>query len=144
LRLNNAILAVAIEVLKMDVHVNRIELTLPFKAEYVSIARLVVSGVASRMGFDIEAIEDIKVAVSEVCNKLVEAGSFETTSYSIVFEIRSKKLVITYYSTDKKLNSIFAGSDDDLGVSIINAIMDDTQLCPKHSYILSMSKAIEV
>ncbi|NMA66934.1 MAG: anti-sigma regulatory factor, partial [Clostridiaceae bacterium] len=31
-----------------------IEVTLPFKAEYVSVVRLTVSGIANRMGFDIE------------------------------------------------------------------------------------------
>ena len=35
---------------------DKIELTLPFKAEYVSVARLVASGVCNRIGFDIETI----------------------------------------------------------------------------------------
>lgn len=48
-----------------------IELKIPVRAEYVSIARLTAAGVANRAGFDIEAIEDIKVALSEVCNRII-------------------------------------------------------------------------
>ena len=48
----------------MDTNSEKIELRLPFKAEYVSVARLTASGIASRIGFDIEAIEDIKVAIA--------------------------------------------------------------------------------
>ncbi|MDR3120498.1 MAG: ATP-binding protein [Clostridiales bacterium] len=48
-----------------------IELVIPMRAEYVSIARLTVSGVANRIGFDFDTIEDIKVSLSEVCNRLI-------------------------------------------------------------------------
>jgi len=47
------------------------ELALPLRAEYVSIARLTVSGVANRAGFDFDEIEDIKVSLSEVCNQII-------------------------------------------------------------------------
>jgi anti-sigma regulatory factor (Ser/Thr protein kinase) len=47
------------------------ELVIPLRAEYVSIARLTVSGVANRAGFDFDTIEDIKVSLSEVCNHLI-------------------------------------------------------------------------
>ena len=41
------------------------------RAEYVSIARLTAAGAANRLGFDIETIEDIKVSLSEVCNRII-------------------------------------------------------------------------
>lgn len=37
-----------------------IELKIPAKPEFVSLGRLAVSGVASRIGFSFEAIEDLK------------------------------------------------------------------------------------
>ena len=46
-------------------------LAIPMRAEYVSIARLTAAGVANRLGFDIETIEDIKVSLSEVCNRII-------------------------------------------------------------------------
>lgn len=51
---------------------NTISLNLPAKAEYVSVARLTASGISSSMGFDFDAIEDIKVSISEVLGKIIE------------------------------------------------------------------------
>jgi serine/threonine-protein kinase RsbW len=52
----------------------QIVLTFPGKADYVSLARLTTSGVASRCGFDMDAIEDLKVCVSEILNKIIALG----------------------------------------------------------------------
>ena len=61
-----------------------INLSLPSKPEYVSIARLTASFIANQMGFDMEIIEDIKLAVGEACNNaIIHSGSEET--YKIEF-----------------------------------------------------------
>lgn len=122
---------------------DRIELLLPFKAEYVSLARLTASGVANRMGFDIETIEDIKVAIAEVCNKLVHTGSNSADNYNIAFEVSGSKLHIVYSSEDASLKCIFNDDDEQLGVSIINALMDEVEFCHSGSYIISMSIALK-
>lgn len=127
----------------MKTNSDRVELLLPFKEEFVSIARLTASGVSSRMGFDIEAIEDIKVAVSEVCSKIVSRGSEISSSYRIAFTALDEKLTIIFDCEDKSLKCIFDGEDEELGVSIINALMDEVELCPRGSYLLSMSKVPE-
>jgi len=120
-----------------------IELVLPFKAEYVSVARLTASGIANRIGFDIETIEDIKVAVAEVCNKLVQTASKCALQYKIIFNISSNALNITFSCNDPELNGIFSDDEGELGVSIITALMDDVCFCNEGEYILSMSKVIE-
>lgn len=51
--------------------IERIVINLPATAEYVDIVRLNLYGVASKMGFSYEEIEDMKVAVSEACNNSV-------------------------------------------------------------------------
>jgi serine/threonine-protein kinase RsbW len=51
-----------------------IELVLPADPRLVRLARLVVSGVASTASFDIEEIEDLRIAVDEGCTALIEAG----------------------------------------------------------------------
>ncbi|MGV3487465.1 MAG: anti-sigma B factor RsbW, partial [Tuberibacillus sp.] len=40
-----------------------INLTIPAKPDYIGVVRLTISGIASRMGFLYDDIEDIKVAV---------------------------------------------------------------------------------
>lgn len=120
-----------------------IEITLPFKAEYVSVARLTVSGIANRMGFDIETIEDIKVAVAEVCNKLVAIGSSIAQVYRIIFKISDKSLNIYFDCEDKSIECIFGDGNDELGMSLISALMDDVAFCTDKDYLLYMSKTIE-
>ncbi len=117
-----------------------IELILPFKAEYVSVARLTVSGIANRIGFDIEAIEDIKVAVSEVCSKLVQIGSRSAVQYKIIFNIAKSSLNIVYDCEDKSLKCIFDDEMDELAIPIIKALMDSVEICSDGNYILSMSR----
>jgi serine/threonine-protein kinase RsbW len=46
---------------------DRIELTFPARGDLVVLARLVASGVSARAGFDIEELEDLRLAVGELC-----------------------------------------------------------------------------
>jgi serine/threonine-protein kinase RsbW len=52
----------------------RIELVLPADKRMVRVARLVASGVATTAGFDVEEVEDLRIAVDELCTALVEGG----------------------------------------------------------------------
>jgi len=120
-----------------------IELSLPFKADYAGTARLTASGVANRMGFDIETIEDIKVAISEVCSRLIKMGSASAASFKIVFVIGKDALLIRFECEDKSLKCIFSNADGELGVAIITALMDNVELCTSGKYLLSMSKTLK-
>lgn len=120
-----------------------IQLTLPFKAEFVSTARLVASSVASRAGFHIEAIEDIRVAIAEVCNEMVKVGGDSTRDYKIAFSIEETQLQVRFSGEDESLRKIFAQKEDELGLSIIIALMDYVELCKDGEDILSMSKSLE-
>ncbi len=48
-----------------------VALQIPSDAEFVRVVRLAVMGVASRMPFSYDDIEDIKLAVSEACNNAI-------------------------------------------------------------------------
>ena len=51
------------------------ELEIPAKAEYVCVARLLAGSIARQMGFKEESIEDLKIAVSEMCtNAIIHTG----------------------------------------------------------------------
>lgn len=49
-----------------------IELKIPASSEWVRVARLTVAGVASRQPFGIDAVEDIKLAVTEAINNAIQ------------------------------------------------------------------------
>jgi len=57
-----------------DHNAERIELVLPADKRLVRVARLVASGVATTAGFDVEEVEDLRIAVDELCTALVEGG----------------------------------------------------------------------
>lgn len=48
-----------------------VRLALPARPDFVQVARLTVTAVASRIGFSYDEIEDLRIAVSEVCGLLV-------------------------------------------------------------------------
>lgn len=53
----------------------RIELRIPASTQWVRVARLTVAGVASRLHFSIDAVEDIKLAVAEAINNAIQHAS---------------------------------------------------------------------
>jgi serine/threonine-protein kinase RsbW len=49
-----------------------IEMKIPAKPEYVGVIRLTLSGIASRMGFSYDELDDLKIALSEACTNAVQ------------------------------------------------------------------------
>lgn len=60
-----------------------LELTFPAEAEWVGVVRLATAGVAHRMGFTYEDIEDIKLAVTEACNNAILHAISDTSEKSV-------------------------------------------------------------
>ena len=58
---------------------DEISIKLPAKPEYISVARLTTAAIANRLGFSIDDIEDLKIAVSEAGNYLINQFSDITT-----------------------------------------------------------------
>jgi serine/threonine-protein kinase RsbW len=50
-------------------------LEIPADAAYVQLARLVASGIAGRLDFNIDEIEDLRIGVDECCVALLDCSS---------------------------------------------------------------------
>ncbi|KAA9002110.1 anti-sigma B factor RsbW [Paenibacillus spiritus] len=127
----------------MSDDVQKVTLQLPASAEYVDIVRLNLYGIASKMGFSYEEIEDMKVAVSEACNNSVlYAYGQEDGIVDVIFEVGSDALSITVKDEgesfermessgdrlslhDKDLNEVQIGG---LGFYLMQALMDDVSV----------------
>ena len=107
------------------------KLSIPNKKEYVVSARLAATSVAGIHGFDIEKVEDIRLAVGEACNNVVLHGrgsksidiqiQFEGNQMEICVSDRGKGFVPqTIKVVDPK---DYSGSG--LGLFIIDAVMDE-------------------
>ena len=63
-----------------------VRLQLPKKSEYISVARLAISGIAYGIDADIGNIEDLKVCIGEAC---INALSFsKSDELDIEFEVK--------------------------------------------------------
>jgi hypothetical protein len=54
-----------------DVAGEEVRLTMPATPQLLRVARLTAAGLASRLGFSFDEIEDVKIAVDELCFALV-------------------------------------------------------------------------
>lgn len=52
-----------------------VRLTMPADPEYIPLARVTVAGLASRLGFSWDEIEDLRLAVDELCFAIVGSES---------------------------------------------------------------------
>lgn len=106
-------------------------LNIPNKKEYVVSARLAATSVAGIHGYDIEKVEDIRLAVGEACNNVV-LHSRGSATIDIVIEIEKEFMKISISDQGEgfipgKISSPdpedYTGSG--LGLYIIDALMDE-------------------
>jgi len=74
-----------------------VELRIPSRPEFVSVARLAILGVASRAKFTYDQVEDVRLAVGEACTSAVERAikaNKTDTDITIRSEISDNKLTI--------------------------------------------------
>lgn len=113
-----------------------VSLTLPNAPEFVSVARLTLSGVANRMGFNVDDIEDLKVVISEACtNVLRHSGVSSKDNYNVHYTIGDKSLIIEVCDHGKgiEMDKITTPDLDNpreggLGLYIIETLMDEVKI----------------
>ena len=69
-----------------------VSLEFPASFEYVRLARLVASGLAAQMNFTLDDIEDLRIAVDELCSALVEAAADRSSTVTVTFRIEEQQI----------------------------------------------------
>jgi len=108
----------------------------PGKPEYVGTVRIAISHVAANAGFDIEAIDDIKVAVSEACtNIILHSHDHSNFTYEVVIERDEKGITITVadrgvgFETGDYIEPIPGETrGSGMGIYILKALMDEVDI----------------
>ena len=105
-----------------------VELRIPAEPEWVGVARLAAAGIASRLDFPIEDLEDLKLAVAEACNCCIQNGGDD--DLQVGCEIHEDRIAISVVRTGAPSAMQRAAGGDDvglggLGVFIIRALMDE-------------------
>ena len=112
----------------MDLETIKMEVT--SNPEYVSIIRLTVSGIANKIGFSLDDIEDIKVAVSEACTNAIKHSlddkflvQFSVLENGLTIEVEDKG---TGYDVESLQEPDLANpKESGLGLFIIKTLMDE-------------------
>ena len=108
----------------------------PGKPEYVGTVRIAVSHVAANIGFDIEAIDDIKVAVSEACTNIIR-HSHDHSNYTYEVDIEREEKGITITVADQGVGFVPEEYSEPvlgdtrgggMGIYILKALMDEVDI----------------
>lgn len=112
----------------------KIKLIIPGKADYVSTVRLTAASICNNIDFDFEVVEDIRVAISEACNMLIDNEQIE-----VEFQISELGLKILVSLPDSKIE-YKKDIASELGRQILSSLVDKVEY--KEDYI-SMFKGID-
>jgi len=103
-----------------------VELSIPVGADLLVLARFAAATMASRAGFDLEEIDDLRLAVDELCVSLIEEGDHGRLTIELQ---RADDLVeiSCRFSSNSKAPRRAPRSDPSEGLSdrILNALVDD-------------------
>lgn len=140
-----------------------IQMKVPAKPEYVGIIRLTISGIASRMGFVYDDIEDLKVAVSEAATNVV-SHAYEKDNYgelSLGFGVYDSRLEVMvsdqgdsfdYDEVKRRIGPVSGNEaispieeirEGGFGLFLINTLMDEVQINNKYGVIVLMTKYLD-
>ncbi|ARJ51962.1 anti-sigma B factor RsbW [Staphylococcus lutrae] len=138
-----------------------IEMRVPASAEYVSLIRLTLSGVFTRVGAHYDDIEDAKIAVSEAVTNAVKhayKGKKEKGYIHVCFEVSSNRIKIVvsdqgdsfnYQETKQNLGPYQDNENIDflreggLGLFLIESLMDEVTVDKEAGVTISMIKYIK-
>lgn len=135
-----------------------IEMRFPAKAEYVGVIRLSISGIANRMGFSYDDIEDLKVAISEAVSNVVEHAYDDVGEVTIGFGVYENRLEVMVADRGgsfnlqevkknigpyKNIESISKLREGGFGLFLIKTLMDKVEINNKYGVIVLMTKHLE-
>lgn len=113
-----------------------LKFSIPGKPEYVKIAKLAVGSAAGIANFNIEAIDDIEIAVGEAC-KIITCHGFDGFSdfYEVECRISDERIEIlisdtfcTHSLEKHRKPCIDCPNEGNLGIHVIKSLMDEVEI----------------
>jgi anti-sigma regulatory factor (Ser/Thr protein kinase) len=103
-----------------------ISINIPASPEYLKVVRLIVSGLASRLGFTIDDIEDLKIGVDELSAYLTGAQGRDG-ELDIGFDLHEDRIEIRgagHFSTGTKVRTDLT----EMSKMILETVVDEATL----------------
>jgi hypothetical protein len=108
-----------------DVEGDEVRLTMPANPQLLRVARLTAAGLAGRLGFSFDEIEDVKIAVDELCFTLVGSKGRPGT-LSLRYVLERDRLVIE--GTGSLDGAVSDPTPSELSSQILAAVVDEHEL----------------
>ena len=105
---------------------DEVSLKFPASFEYIRLARLVASGLAAQVNFNLDDIEDLRIAVDELCSALVEAAADRTSTVTVTFRVDNQQI---HMEADVPTDGATGSYEiDDISSHILRAAVDRHEL----------------
>jgi serine/threonine-protein kinase RsbW len=105
-----------------------VELTVPARAEFVRIVRLVMAGIGNSLAFNVEEIDDLKTAVGEAYNMFHPS---EEHPLSVRTAIDGKRLVVEvtqrFSGALPRLFAMDNSMERGIGIILMKHLMDEVE-----------------
>jgi serine/threonine-protein kinase RsbW len=119
-----------------DVERRVVRLRIPAKAEYVTLCRLALTGIARVRPLDDETLADLKLALTEACSNSVRHayGDNVDGTVEIVYELARDRITIEVlddgpgFDPEQEVANIGDLGEGGLGIAIIRAIANEFEL----------------
>jgi serine/threonine-protein kinase RsbW len=105
---------------------DEVSLKFPASFEYIRLARLVASGLAAQVNFNLDDIEDLRIAVDELCSALVEAAADRTSTVTVTFRVDDQQIHMEADVPTPAANGSYV--IDDISSHILRAAVDRHEL----------------
>jgi hypothetical protein len=105
----------------------QVELTLSVQDDLLVLARLTVSAVASRAAFDVEEIEDLRLAVDELCLQVLQGRRTGRLVLAMAAEPGCIDVWCHYDGTEEPQGDV-PDDEGDLSERILDALVDDHEV----------------
>jgi serine/threonine-protein kinase RsbW len=122
--------------------VRTVRLTIPAKAEYITLVRLALSGISNFRPLDDETLGDLKLAVTEACSNSVRHAYRDGRegAVQVIYELHPDRLVVEVCDEGEgfaEQQNLAAGdsplAEGGLGIAIIRELADELELGPGES-----------
>jgi serine/threonine-protein kinase RsbW len=116
-----------------------VRLTIPAKAEFITLVRLALSGISQSRELSDEALGDLKLAVTEACSNSIRHAYTDGRdgSVEVVYELHPDRLIVEVCDDGPGFSvpePAVVGEDGlnegGLGIAIIRELADELELGP--------------
>jgi serine/threonine-protein kinase RsbW len=126
----------------MDPHDRSVRLSIPAKAEYITLGRLALTAIARVQPLSDETLSDLKLALTEACTNSVRHAYREGRKgqVEIVYRLEPDRLIVEVTDDGEGFepSSLGGGGNGDLnegglGIAIIRAVADEVEIGVRES-----------